>query len=80
MRSIKDMIGVDYEYNRDAILGAYIQHSIVDETTGEVFIEAGDEITEEMLERIESLGIESIKLLDINYVTVGPYILHTFTP
>jgi DNA-directed RNA polymerase subunit beta len=55
----------------------YSAEDILDSSTGEVVIEAGEEITSDSLDRLDELKITEIKLLDIDYVNVGPYIRNT---
>jgi DNA-directed RNA polymerase subunit beta len=62
--------------NEDLIT-QYIAEDIVDFATGLVNAEAGDEITDKLLKQFDELGIEEIPVLDIDHVTVGPYIRNT---
>src|SRR3546814_8215831 len=48
-----------------------------DLTTGEIYIEAGDELSAENLEKLDQAGIDSIELLDIDHVNIGPWIRNT---
>jgi DNA-directed RNA polymerase subunit beta len=45
--------------------------------TGEIYAEAGDEITEKLLEAAEEAGYKEIPILDIDHVNVGAYIRNT---
>ncbi|WP_374316615.1 DNA-directed RNA polymerase subunit beta, partial [Microbacterium sp.] len=54
-----------------------IAADIINEQTGEVRHEAGDEITEAMLNDVDELGIDEIATLAIDNVTVGPYMRNT---
>lgn len=60
------------------LVGKYVAHDIIDETTGEIILELSDEITEEALEKIRELGLTEIRILDIDYVRVGPYLRNTY--
>ena len=61
----------------EEMLGRYSAFDIINEETGEIYIEAGEEITAKNLETLEALKITQIETLDIDHVTVGPYIRHT---
>ena len=47
------------------------------DTTGEIYVEAGDEITEEVLEVFDNAKIDKISTLAIDHVNIGPYIRNT---
>ncbi|MCP4341108.1 MAG: DNA-directed RNA polymerase subunit beta [Desulfobulbaceae bacterium] len=59
------------------MIGRYSAVEIISEETGEIFVEAGEELTAEIIDEIESAGITEILALDIDYVTIGPYIRNT---
>jgi len=46
-------------------------------TTGQIYAEAGDELSEEAMELINEAGITEISVLNIDFVNVGPYIRNT---
>ena len=50
---------------------------IVNAQTGEIWAEAGDEISEKLLKSLEDVGVSELPLLDIDHVNVGPYIRNT---
>ena len=77
MKQIKDIKGVNYKVDIDSLVGAYSAMDIIDEEEGEVILESGDEITSTAIEKIKKAGIDCVKILDINYINVGPYILNT---
>src|SRR3546814_14356698 len=58
-------------------LGRYSAYDLINETTGEIYIEAGDELSAENLERLDKAGFDKIELLDIDNVNVGPWIRNT---
>ena len=60
-----------------AIIGRFSAVDVIDEETGEIWIEAGDEIDEDRLQLLIDKGLETIETLDIDNVTVGPYIRNT---
>ncbi len=72
----------------DSIVGRYAAKDIINEETGEIWIEAGDELTWEIdaktgdtiggtLKTLLDQGITDIPTLDIDNVTVGAYIRNT---
>ena len=71
----------------DQIVGRYVARDLIDEETGAIFVEAGDELTWETgkdgevtggtLKELLDNGITEIPVLDIDNVTVGPYMRNT---
>jgi len=61
----------------DEIFGRYSAYDLINETTGQIYVEAGDEITAENLEQLDTAGIDRLELLDIDYVSTGPWIRNT---
>ncbi|MCL4189864.1 MAG: DNA-directed RNA polymerase subunit beta [Rhodobacteraceae bacterium] len=71
----------------EQIVGRYAARDIIDETTGAIWVEAGDELTWELdrdgavkggtLKLLLDKGITEIPVLDIDGVSVGPYIRNT---
>ena len=61
----------------DQIIGRYFSSDLINEGTGEIYFEAGDEITAATLAQLNEAGIEEMPVLDIDHVTVGPYIRNT---
>ncbi len=61
----------------EEIFGRYSAFDLIDESTGRIFIEAGDEVTPENLEQLDKAGIDRLELLDIDYVSTGPWIRNT---
>ena len=71
----------------DRIVGRFVAKDIVNEDTGAIYVEAGDELVQELdkegnvtggnlLELIEA-GFTDLPILDIDNVNVGPYIRNT---
>ena len=54
--------------------GRYLARDYVNESTGEVYAEAGDEITAELLEGLLKAGIIKIEVLHIDHVRRGGYL------
>lgn len=61
----------------DQLIGRFIAEDIVDKETGEIVLEAGDELTKEKVVQINTLGFKEIKILAIDNVKVGGYIRDT---
>jgi len=71
----------------DQIVGKYVAKDIINEETGAIYVEAGDELTWEVdkdgdvtggsLKELLDAGITELPILDIDGVNVGPYIRNT---
>ena len=61
-----------------ALIGQYSSLDIIDEKTGEVFVEAGQMVDEDILEVMEKQNIDEISLLSIS-TKIGPYIVNTLS-
>jgi DNA-directed RNA polymerase subunit beta len=71
----------------DQIIGKYVAKDIINEETGAIYVEAGDELTWEVdkdgevtggsLKELLDAGITDIPVLDIDNINVGPYIRNT---
>lgn len=59
------------------LYGQYIAEDLVNPSTGEIYAEAGEEITEKLLKGLEEAGFKEVPVLDIDHITVGPYIRNT---
>ncbi|MDR1034483.1 MAG: DNA-directed RNA polymerase subunit beta, partial [Holosporales bacterium] len=64
--------------SNEELLGKYIATEQIDEETGKIYLEAGEEITESTLETIKSASIKKIVVLQIGSGSSGPYMLNTF--
>src|SRR5208283_180201 len=70
--------GLKALYASDADLyGQYIAEDLYNQDTGEIYAEAGDEITEKSLAQLLGAGFDELPLLDIDHVNVGAYIRNT---
>ncbi|MEK6684778.1 MAG: DNA-directed RNA polymerase subunit beta [Pseudomonadota bacterium] len=61
----------------DFLLGRILAQNIVDKETGEVVALANDEITEEVLAKLQKAGIKKINTLYVNDLNHGAYIAQT---
>ena len=90
-RSVKKLIDAgevtDLLVPYDQIVGKFVASDIINEETGAIYVEAGDELTVEVdkdgdviggtLKDLVDAGITSIPVLDIDNVTVGAYMRNT---
>ncbi|MFM5915674.1 MAG: DNA-directed RNA polymerase subunit beta, partial [Chakrabartia godavariana] len=49
----------------------------INEQTGEIYIEAGEEVSAENLEKLDKAGVDRLELLDIDHVNTGPWMRNT---
>ena len=63
--------------SNQTIIGRYLAEDIINESTGEVYFEAGDEITKKDLENFKEKNIKNIKILNIDHVNVGAALRNT---
>ncbi len=61
----------------EEIFGRFSAYDLINEKTGEIYIEAGDEVSAENLEKLDKAGVDRLELLDIDYVNTGPWIRNT---
>ena len=71
----------------DHIVGRFVAKDIINEDTGAIYVEAGDELTWDVdkdgevtggsLKELLDAGITDIPVLDIDNISVGPYIRNT---
>ena len=71
------------------ILGKFVSKDIINEETGAIYVEAGDELTWELdkdgeviggsIKELLDAGITNIPVLDIDHVNVGAYMRNTMT-
>ena len=61
----------------EEIFGRFSAYDLINEKTGEIYVEAGDEISAENLEKLDKAGVDRLELLDIDYVNTGPWIRNT---
>ncbi|MGR0221932.1 hypothetical protein ACULK4_18605, partial [Agromyces sp. ZXT2-6] len=61
------------------LYGNFLAEDIVNYSTGEIYLEAGDEIDEKTLGLILQSGFDEIPVLNIDHVNVGAYIRNTLS-
>ena len=61
------------------LIGHYLAEDIYNAETGEIYAEAGEEITVKSLPALLEHGFAELPLLDIDHITIGPYIRNTLT-
>jgi len=90
-RAVKKLIDEGEVTNQliplDKILGRFVAKDIINEETGAIYAEAGDELTQELdkegeviggsLKELMDAGITDIPVLDIDNVNVGAYMRNT---
>ena len=57
----------------------YAAEDIVNVNTGEIYAEASDELSIEVIEQINEAGITEIYVLNIDHINVGPFIRNTLS-
>ncbi|CAA0080503.1 DNA-directed RNA polymerase subunit beta [BD1-7 clade bacterium] len=62
---------------REYMLGRSLAKDIIDQETGEVLIECNTELTDELLENLQSKGIDQIETIYSNELDCGPYVSET---
>ncbi len=65
------------EVPEEYLIGKAIARNIVDKETGEILINANDEITADTIDVLREHGIRKIEVLFTNDLDHGPYISHT---
>ncbi|MDE0849945.1 DNA-directed RNA polymerase subunit beta [Yoonia sp.] len=92
-RSVKKLIDeakvTDLLVPFNQIVGKFVANDIINEETGAIYVEAGDELTLEMdkdgdiiggtLKDLVDAGIKSIPVLDIDNINVGAYMRNTMS-
>jgi len=61
----------------ESLVGKTLAHDLVDTDSGEVIAQPNDEITEELLAKMQANGVKEFKTLFTNDLDVGPYISDT---
>ncbi|MBI5923510.1 MAG: DNA-directed RNA polymerase subunit beta [Betaproteobacteria bacterium] len=61
----------------DFMIGRIVAHNIIDPETGEILANANDELTEDLLAKLNAAGIDTLQTLYVNDLDRGPYISST---
>jgi len=61
----------------EELLGKFIADDIINEETGEIYAEAGDEVTEDLINLVKLQDLDSLKILSIDNTSIGPWIRNT---
>ena len=61
----------------EEVVSRFAARDMIDEATGRIHIEAGDELTLEHVEAFDKAGIDRLELLDIDEINTGPWIRNT---
>ena len=59
------------------LIGRYVAEDLINEESGEIYVEAGGEITDAVMEMLDNAGIHEVKTLAIDHINIGPYIRNT---
>ncbi len=63
----------------EELTGKFAAIDIVNFETGEIYTEAGEELTEARIAEMREAGVDEISVLDIDNVSVGPWIRNTLS-
>jgi len=77
IRQLEEAKITELEAPNEYLMGRAIAKNIVDEKTGEVLIECNTEITDEVLEKLAEVGVDSIETLYTNDLDCGPFVSDT---
>ncbi|MBZ6377833.1 DNA-directed RNA polymerase subunit beta [Pacificimonas flava] len=67
----------EYLIPDEELAGRFAAKDMIDEKTGRIYVEAGDEIDADVIQRLDDAKIKEIEILDIDYQNVGPWIRNT---
>ncbi|MGH6984308.1 MAG: DNA-directed RNA polymerase subunit beta [Stellaceae bacterium] len=67
----------EVQVGSDELIGRFISVDLINEETGEIYAEAGDEITEQLLQTIEGANIAQVPAVGVDHASGGPYIRNT---
>ena len=62
---------------REDIVGKYLAIDLVNEDTGEIYAEAGDEVTEQLIDTVEKSNLAELPVISVDHMTIGPYLRNT---
>ena len=61
----------------EEVFARYAARDMIDESTGRIHIEAGEEVSPDHLEKLDAAKVKKLELLDIDEVNTGPWIRNT---
>src|SRR4030081_643799 len=61
----------------EELIGRYAALDVINEKTGEIYVESGQEIFQAVLDLFDENDIDVLPTLAIDHVNVGPYIRNT---
>src|SRR6185312_4562699 len=64
-------------FDQDELVGRFSALDMVNPETGEIYVEAGDELTPDNLATLLEAGFNEIEVLNIDGINIGPYIRNT---
>ncbi len=67
----------EYLITSEQLVGKFVASDVINEQTGEIYIESGEELSKTSIATLESAGAKEISVLDIDNVNVGAYIRNT---
>ena len=68
--------GINFVSDND-LLGRFVAEDVVNLSTGEVYVEAGDELSEDTLAKLAEASVEELSILFIDNVNFGPHLRNT---
>jgi DNA-directed RNA polymerase subunit beta len=77
LKKIEEQGMQEVYHSAEELVGRYLSRDLINEDTGLVLAEAGDELTGEAMRKLSEAGVTTIPVLDIDHLTVGPYIRNT---
>ncbi|MGE3295299.1 MAG: DNA-directed RNA polymerase subunit beta, partial [Geminicoccaceae bacterium] len=77
LKKIEEQGMTEAYHSAEELVGRYLSRDLINEENGLVLAEAGDELTGETMRKLAEAGITTIPVLDIDHLTVGPYIRNT---
>ena len=77
LKKIEEQGMTEVYHSAEELVGRFLSRDLINEETGLVLAEAGDELTGEAMRKLGEAGITEIPILDIDHLTVGPYIRNT---
>ena len=62
----------------EELIGSYLSEDLINEQTGEVLFEAGQQLDEDAINSLKKLEPKTINILIVDSNNAGPWILNTF--